>query len=455
MRGFRFHLGIGLMASGMLTFHSTAQEQLTEKALPVAEKKAENPAAAIPEQVNPLQEVAPQRRISEPVLPLPVNLQPYQPMVDSNGDTLAMPTGDELYCPAGCRWAEADLLLWWMKGANTPPLLSSSPAGTPISQAGVLGTPGARTLFGGETYNQGMMVGGRFTLGRWLNDERTVGAEIYGLILPGGEGTTYSAGTPGIVSRPYVDATTNKNAAELVSYPGTLNGNSTASVSTGGLFGAGALGIYNVAGNEVYRLDAVGGFRYLTISDDVNVTENLTTLVSNPGSVPTGTNFNIQDKFQTGSQFYGADLGLRGERRMGRWFVDGTGRIALGSTCQTATISGNTIITVPGQAPVTNTGGLLALSSNIGSYSRNVVTIVPEAGCNVGYFLTENIRLKAGYTFLYWSSVARAGNIIDPTVNPNLLPPATPGAQPARPAFDWNGTGLWAQGINLGLEWRF
>lgn len=452
MRGFRFRLGLGLLAGGMFTFQTSAQAPLSDKPVAQSEIKSDATSNGIPRRL----EVGPKSDSeSDPVSPLPVILQNFQPIVDSNGDALAMPSDGDIYAPPGCRWAEADLLLWWMKGANTPPLLSASPAGTPVSQAGVLGTPGASTLFGGQPYNQGMMVGGRFTLGRWLNNERTVGAEIYGLILPGCEGTTYSAGTPGIVSRPYIDANNNKNAAELVSYPGVLNGISTANVSTCGLFGAGALGIYNLGGNDVFRLDAVGGFRYLTICDDVNVTENLTTLVSNPGSVPTGTNFNILDKFQTGSQFYGADIGLRGERRMGRWFLDGTGRIALGSTCQSATISGNTTVTVPGQTPFTSAGGLLALPSNIGSYSRNVVTIVPEVGCHLGFFLTENIRLKAGYSFLYWSSVARAGNIIDPTVNPNLLPPSTPGAQPQRPAFDWNGTGLWAQGIDLGLEWRF
>jgi len=135
--------------------------------------------------------------------------------------------------------------------------------------------------------------------------------------------------------------------------------------------------------------------------------------------------------------------------------VDGGGRIALGSTYQSCNITGNTTVTVPGVAPATSPGGLLALPSNIGSYSREVLTFVPEVGYHLGYFVTETVRLRAGYTFLYWSSVARAGNVINPNVNPNLLPPSVPGAQPAQPAFNWNGTGIWAQGIDLGLEWRF
>jgi len=381
-------------------------------------------------------------------------LQAPQAPFDGNGDPLVMPP--PVYAPEGMHWMGADLLLWWLKGTSPPPLLfSASPAGTPVSQAGVLGTPGAVVLFGGNTYNQDMLPGGRFTLGTWVNDEKTVGLEMYGLILPGCNGSEYTAGTPNVVSRPYVDATNNQNAAELVSYPGLLDGTSSASITTSGLYGAGVLGLYNLAGAENYRIDGVAGFRYLTIGDTVRVTENLTSIDPGSAAIPVGTNFAILDQFKTGSQFYGCDLGLRGEYRTGRWFVDGGGRIALGSTYQSCSITGNTTVTVPGVAPATSPGGLLALPSNIGSYSREVLTFVPEVGCHLGYFVTETVRLRAGYSFLYWSSVARAGNVINPNVNPNLLPPSVPGAQPAQPAFNWNGTGIWAQGIDLGLEWRF
>ena len=454
MRNHLLRLGAGLLAGGLLGVESQAQE------LPLGALNTPKTAVVSPQRGTQaeaggagLGKVAPAGSSAESDALIPAGFRGFQAPVDGNGDPLVMPS--EVYAPTGMHWAEADLLLWWLKGGSTPPLLSASPVGTPMSQAGVLGTPGAQVLFGGGTYNRDMLPGGRFTLGTWLNDTKTVGVEIYGLILPGGNGTTYTAGTPGVVSRPYVDATTGKNAAELVSYPGYLDGFSTASISTCGLYGAGVLGIYNIAGGENYRVDALGGFRYLNICDNVNVTENLTSTDPNNVGIPVGTTFGILDQFETGSQFYGCDVGMRGEYRMGRWFVDGTGRIALGSTYQSCDIYGSTTVTVPGVAPVTAPGGLLALPSNIGSYSREVLTFVPEVGAHVGYFLTENVRLKAGYTFLYWSSVARAGNVINPNVNPNLLPPSVPGAQPAQPAFNWNGTGVWAQGIDLGLEWRF
>jgi hypothetical protein len=100
-------------------------------------------------------------------------------------------------------------------------------------------------------------------------------------------------------------------------------------------------------------------------------------------------------------------------------------------------------------------GGLLALSSNIGSHSRDIFTVVPEVRLQLAYDVGPRLRLHAGYDFLYWSQVLRAGDQIDLVVNPDLLPPALPGAFPLRPAFTFQGSSFWAQGIDLGLELRF
>jgi len=49
----------------------------------------------------------------------------------------------------------------------------------------------------------------------------------------------------------------------------------------------------------------------------------------------------------------------------------------------------------------------------------------------------------------------RAGNQIDLVVNPNLVPPPIAPLDPLRPAFQFHGSDFWAQGMNLGLEFRF
>src|SRR5258708_36615891 len=55
--------------------------------------------------------------------------------------------------PNGQMWAEAEYLLWWVRGTALPPLVTTSPAGTSQIQAGVPATPGAAVLFAGSTAN--------------------------------------------------------------------------------------------------------------------------------------------------------------------------------------------------------------------------------------------------------------------------------------------------------------
>ncbi len=118
-------------------------------------------------------------------------------------------------------------------------------------------------------------------------------------------------------------------------------------------------------------------------------------------------------------------------------------------------INGGTTVTVAGVPPVASAGGLLALGGNIGHHSRDEVAVVPELDLKLAYQVTPRLKASVGYTYLYWSDVVRAGNQIDPTVNPALIPPAVAASVPARPAFAFQQSSLWVQGINLGLEFSY
>ena len=52
--------------------------------------------------------------------------------------------------PPGRVWLRADYLMWFTTGTRLPPLVTTSPQGTPANQAGVLGAPGTTILFGGS-----------------------------------------------------------------------------------------------------------------------------------------------------------------------------------------------------------------------------------------------------------------------------------------------------------------
>jgi hypothetical protein len=351
-------------------------------------------------------------------------------------------------------WVDGEVLLWWMKSANLPPLVTGSPPGTPIANVGVPGAPGTSVLFGGSPVNGDLRVGGRVTAGLWFDCDQTCGIEGYFFQLDT-QSQGFSGGTPGSLGRPFLDAGTGLPNAELVSFPGFLNGNVQASDRSGSLIGAGVLGRANLCCDCGYRLDALAGYRFLSLDDRVGIGENLTSIDVAQTVVPLGTNILVTDSFHATNQFHGGDIGLAGELRWNAWSLGGTARIALGSTHERVDINGSTIVTVPGFAPVVNQGGLLALSSNSGSHSRDIFAVVPEARLQLGYQFGQHVRAHVGYTFLYWSNVARAGDQIDLAVNPALLPPPLPGASPLRPAFSFHGTGMWAQGIDLGLEFRF
>jgi hypothetical protein len=309
-------------------------------------------------------------------------------------------------------------------------------------------------VFGGSPVNNELTVGGRVTAGLWLDCDHTFGIEGYFFDL-GTQAHGFSGGSPALLGRPFFNVATGRPDAEAVSVSGLVDGNVQASASSGNLLGAGLLGRANLCCGCGYRLDALAGYRYLCLSDRVGINENLTSIDVTQTIAPLGTNIVVADSFHTINQFNGGDVGLAGQLTWNSWTLGGTARIAVGSTHERADINGATAVTVPGFPPAISPGGLLALSSNSGTHTRDIFAVVPEMRVQLGYQFGPHLSVHAGYSFLYWSQVARAGDQIDLVVNPALLAPPIPGASPLRPAFTFQGSGFWAQGIDVGVELRF
>jgi hypothetical protein len=193
------------------------------------------------------------------------------------------------------------------------------------------------------------------------------------------------------------------------------------------------------------RIDATLGWRFYQLKESLGIEENL--------SAADGT-FVVNDNFRTRNQFNGAELGFQWTGRRGYWSLDSLMRMGIGNVRQEVMISGTTLITPPGQPP--QRGGLLAQRTNIGTYTRNDFGVVPELGATLGYQVTQNLRLTAGYSFIYWSNVVRPGDQIDTTVNPNLMPPENPQETAfLNPRFAFQPTDYWIQGLSLGGEYRW
>jgi hypothetical protein len=358
-------------------------------------------------------------------------------------------------------WASFDYLLWTQRGMNLPPLVTRSDNGTLRQNAGVLGLNSTDILFGGERVLDDGFNGGRLQFGVWLDKCHLwgIGAEYFEL----GEGSESfarnSTGDP-ILGRPFFNVLTGREDAELVAFPGVLTGEVTAR-ATSSLVGGGfhlrrQTNCFDGCGNDWMcggcsavhsRTYAMFGYRYLQLDESVVVTEDLiSTDTADPGA------FLIDDRFETRNQFNGFDMGMLYHRRRGVWSLDLLAKLAIGNTSQVVDIRGTTRT----DGGATQTGGLLAQTSNIGRYQRDQFTVLPELGANVGYYLTPNFRLRAGYTMIFWSNGVRPGDQIDLDVNPNFLPPpAVPFTGASRPEFRFDDTNYYAHGLNLGAEFTW
>jgi hypothetical protein len=348
--------------------------------------------------------------------------------------------------PDNCLYVNAEALLWWIKGTKPPPLVTAGSANDQFP--GALGQPGTTVLFGGRTIDQDPFGGGRFTLGLWCNECHTLGIEgsFFFLSQQTTRFTASSGGSP-VLARPFFNAGTGIEDAELIAFPNFLAGTVNVGLTTR-LLGAEANLRANLCKGCCYRVDLLAGFRFLGLDEDLGINESLRTL-----QVPGG-GFAVSDNFNTRNRFYGGQIGLDTELRRGRWFLDLKGKVALGSNNEVVNINGTTVITDPRTGTSVLSGGLLALSTNSGHFTREMFAVAPEGTIKVGYQFTEYLRAYVGYNFLYMSSVVRPANQIDRVVNTSFLPPATP-SLPVRPAFVFKGTDFWAQGVNFGLEFRY
>ncbi len=389
-----------------------------------------------------------------------------------------------LFClgPTGI-WVKADYLLWWERGMHVPALVTSGP--TP-QQPGYLGEQGTKVLFGDTDINDRERSGGRLQAGAWLNPCATFGIE--GEYLALGDATTdfhlWSDGNP-IVSRPFYDVgrTAPVENIEKVAYPrgspGSLDGSIDITARTtfhaaGAHFlfttccdegcwtdECGGCGGCGITYHDSYRANFIVGYRNLNLEDQLGIEEDLTsttpTFVSTNSDTQGVSAFLVKDQFNTANSFNGGDIGMQFQVQRNRWSLDLFPRVALGNTHSVVDITGSTRTTSPAGVQTLANGGLLALSTNIGHYTRDSFTVVPEIDMTGGFQVTKHAKIVLGYNFLYWSKVARAGEQIDRSVNSTLLPNsgATVVGDTTRPRFDFIQTSFWAQGVNVGLECRW
>jgi hypothetical protein len=366
----------------------------------------------------------------------------------------AMPCKEEEKKPGPKCWIDGEYLLWWIKDAPIPvPLITTGNPADPVP--GAFGQPGTAFSFGPTKQDLGSFSGGRVTVGGWLNEAGTIGLEGSGFLLETRD-TGYISG--GIATPPFffvpffnVAAVPPVEAALPYGAGGSTSG-ALSVLSKARLWGSEANLLFNAMKSESFTLTMLGGFRYLDLSENLQFNAFGTDLA-------TFTTSSV-DQFNTHNQFWGGQLGARGEARMGGFFVNLSGKVGLGAMHESVSNNGITTLFAPAAAAplVVVPGGFFVQTSNTGRFRSNQFAVVPEGRAEVGYDVTQNVRVFAGYDFLYLSDVVRPGNQIDRSINfTQQAAPIGGGGLIGVPApvLQFNHSDFWAQGINVGLSFRF
>lgn len=382
----------------------------------------------------------------------------------------------------GPRWyISGDYIHWWIRDAGLPPLVTTgTPQNNRVIESGNLDRnidPGTRVLFGGSSLDNQGRNGGKFEIGRWFGQDKPWAIEFGGFFL-GDRSTNFQADSNQFLtlSRPFIVANLPREGVDNFAQPGLLAG-SIDITGNSSFYGANVDWRRKLWCGCRFNLDGMLGFRYLNFDEDLNIVERSTVIANNVvapnlnnAPIPLGLGNIITDRFRVDNDFYGGLMGLSSTYRVGRFSLDMGMKVSLGTTHERLQVAGDQVIIYPNGQRFNFAGGLLARPSNIGSFSQDKFTVVPEVNFGVGYQLTPHFRFNVGYNFLYWSNVLRVGDQIDRTVNINGIPyfpqtgvagntdPVTnqPIPQgPNRPTVVLKETDFWAQGISAGLLWTW
>lgn len=368
-----------------------------------------------------------------------------------------MPTAPvaEVACP--CRpafWAEADFLQWWYRAGAIPPLVTAGSALDPIP--GALGEPGTRVLFGNGPGHAEWASGGRARVGGWVPGE-PIGWEIGGFYtVPQSESGLFKSNDLAVLARPFFDAFLVTPSALLFGAPGAFEGSIATHTRTTfwGLEANGTAALDPGAGHVGFI-----GYRYLQMTDDLAVAGRYNLgpgglAFSSGASLLTGATGLIEDRVRTRNEFNGAQLGWKYHGDYGWFGVDLRASVAVGIGSERTHLEGTTQTVDADGSVRTAPAGVLVQLSNTGQFGRDVLTVVPEAGARVSVRVAPGVSLHAGYDFLYWASVARAGDQLDHVVDTRQMPSSGsftggPGFRPVIPLRD---TAFWAHGFNVGVR---
>lgn len=418
---------------------------------------------------------------------VPGPMSPEQAPPGPGGDCMSLPANipnafsEECVDPCPRVWLSADYIYWALKSPRLSTTLVTTNQNPPVGNnlpTGLLGQPGTIEVLRVNSLKYSPVSGGRLFAGFWFDTHQCVGLEA-GAFVTQTRSTSYKAASDGagnpLIFVPFYDnqgAGTGTGPGEFGfadSIPGFRTG-AVAVTSSTSLWGAEVNLTNRVAQCCGVGATLIAGFRYVDLQEDVAIGQNSTAIDDSAVAfgVPFGANTTlVTDRFRGRNQFYGGQVGVRAAASWRQLFFGFQGKIAIGDMHEVVTVTGESTLANPtatsGAAaapipPTTIAVGRFAAPSNIGRHFSDRFAIVPECEGRVGIHICDGVDAYVGYTFLYMSKVARAGDQIDRRIDLTQIPTAfeyNPGVPGQLPRVPFTQSYFWAQGIDVGMEFSY
>jgi hypothetical protein len=388
--------------------------------------------------------------------PVPMN-HPESPgeAVPDNGFSNIHP---EQWTRSPCFYIGADYLLWWVRKDHVPLLATTGNIMDAVP--GAIGQTTTVPALGGEGFGADNSSGARVSGVFWFDNDHTLGVDASGFWLAevARQAQVSANGDPNgniVLARPFYNVNIPGEDANPVTVPGVLAGGILANLKRD-FWGADANARLSecVDCGPITRLTFLGGVRYLDLSENLLISQSSTEVPDSNGDP--GDAFTYHDNFQTFNRFYGGQIGLETESRVGPLVLTVTGKVAFGETRQTVKIGGDSLVVMPdGTSVYDPTRGFLVQPTNIGRFSRNQFSVVPELIANLAWEFNEHVRVSVGYNFLFWTNVVRPGEQIDTNLNVGAIGDPGQLGNNGHPIVLFTNSQFWAQGFSAGLQISF
>ena len=365
-------------------------------------------------------------------------------------------------------WFTGEYLLWHIKNTPVPELsvITTAPLFVPAAGGTTNFTFQNTTIFPeGQRLSEGDHPGWRASAGFWVDPEKDLGFDASYFQLERRTTSSVAEQTTDLdVHTPFFALFTQPvpgGTPITTPIPSQLSGTMIINVRESGdskIWGVEANGRSRLCYFGNLSFDAILGARYIDLREDLAFTDNIVVLPNGPLTIGT-TVVTIPplavatlDTISTRNQFVGPQVGVSWDWRCNRWFTDGFFKVALGDMHQSVNVFGANM--TPAGASL---GGALFSPGDLGEHTRDRYSFVIEVNPNIGYYFTPHIRGFVGYNFLWLQNVAQPGAQVgfSTTHTEVTFAGQTTTIDMKQPQFRFSETGVWAQGVNFGLEFRY